>query len=99
MKEMGIAIRVIRSGYSNMFLSPTFRQTVSNGTGAAIELYDTDGALGAARGAAVGGKVYRSFQESFQSLKMIDKVYPDDAATDDVAKVYDSWLSCLSRNL
>ena len=33
---------------------PLFRQTLSTLTGARIELFNTDGALGAARGAALG---------------------------------------------
>ena len=54
MKEMGMDIRVIRAGNANMFLSPIFRQTLASISGATIELYDTDGAAGAAKGAGIG---------------------------------------------
>ncbi len=50
MQEMGMHVGVIRAGHANMFLSPLFRQTLADITGAMIELYDTDGAEGAARG-------------------------------------------------
>ncbi len=61
-------IRMIRAGQTNMFLSPIFRETLANCTGVGIELYETDGAQGAARGAAVGAGLYASFREAFISL-------------------------------
>ena len=53
MRSMGMSTDVIRAGHANLFLSPIFRQTLATISGARIELYDTDGAAGAARGAAV----------------------------------------------
>ena len=49
MHGIGIAPSVIRAGKANMFLSPIFRNTLSGITGARIELYNTDGSIGAAR--------------------------------------------------
>ncbi|HEY6952503.1 MAG TPA: FGGY family carbohydrate kinase, partial [Bacteroidota bacterium] len=65
MKEMGIDIQTIRASHGNMFLSPIFRQTLANIADATIELYATDGAIGAARGAAIGVGLFTSFQEAF----------------------------------
>lgn len=99
MKEMGLNINVIRAGKANMFLSPIFRQTLANVTGAMIELYDTDGAQGAARGAAVGAGFYKSFAEAFSSLKKVGEVKPIEneiAATKDV---YSNWLNKLEKFL
>jgi len=59
MKETGIRPAVIRAGQANMFLSPVFRDTLAGITGATIELYDTDGSQGAAKGAGMGVGYYR----------------------------------------
>jgi xylulokinase len=99
MKEMGMNIQVIRAGHANMFLSPVFRQTLANITGATIELYDTDGAQGAARGAAVGAGLFGSFQDAFKSLNKTDQVTPSSSAIDATRSAYESWLACLQRNL
>lgn len=48
MRGLGVRPDVIRAGAANLFLSPLFRQTLSMLTGARIELFNTDGALGAA---------------------------------------------------
>ncbi len=57
MQDLGVEIKVIRAGKANMFLSPVFCQTLSDISGATIELYNTDGAQGAARGAGVGAGI------------------------------------------
>ena len=54
-----------------MFLSPLFREAFVNTIGARLELYDTDGAKGAALGAGVGAGIYGSFEEAFKGLKII----------------------------
>lgn len=94
MGEMGIDTKVVRAGNANMFLSPLFRQTLSNLLDAKIELYDTDGSLGAARGAAVGAKLYDSYKEAFAQLKCIKTISPDENQAE-VLKVYDNWKNKL----
>jgi xylulokinase len=99
MKEMGMEIGVIRAGHANMFLSAIFRQTLANVSGATIELYDTDGAEGAARGAAVGAGLFASFQNAFKSLEKIKEEHPSVDASDKTHAAYDRWLSQLQRSL
>ena len=53
MEGMGIPVQKIHAGHANMFLSSIFRDTLAGVTGAVIELYDTDGSVGAAKGAGV----------------------------------------------
>ncbi len=77
MGDMGLSTSVVRAGKANMFLSPLFRQTMANVLNARIELYDTDGALGAARGAALGAGLYHSAGEAFESFKCLEVVTPD----------------------
>ncbi len=76
MKETGIDASIIRAGEANMFLSPVFRQTLANITGAVIHLYNTDGAAGAARGAGIGCGYYRSETEAFAGLEEINTTVP-----------------------
>ena len=63
MKEMGMELKTIRAGHANMFLSPLFREAFANTTSAIVELYNTDGAQGAARGAGVGAGIYNNFEK------------------------------------
>lgn len=54
MKQMGIRTDMIRAGDASMFRSTIFSQIFCDVTGCPLELVmDTDGALGAARGAAL----------------------------------------------
>ena len=98
MKDMGLNISVIRAGKSNMFLSPIFRETLANVTGASIELYDTDGAQGAARGAAVGAGFYNSFNEAFRKLTKLEEVNPD-KNSGITSEIYQQWLKNLNKFL
>lgn len=77
MKETGISPRIIRAGMANMFLSPVFRRTLSNITGTIIHLYNTDGSIGAARGAGIGCGYYRTAEEAFAGLREIEKTEPE----------------------
>ena len=93
MQEMGIRPRVIRAGQANMFLSPIFRNTLANLCGIPIELYNTDGAQGAARGAAIGLGIH-NFEEAFAGLKVLEKVEPE-VEQQAYADAYQGWLEAL----
>ncbi len=99
LKEMGLNISVIRAGNANMFLSPVFRETLANVTNSKIELYNTDGAVGAARGAAVGAGFYKSFDEAFKSLKRINEVNPKKEDLGKTLNAYNNWLNELNKKL
>jgi xylulokinase len=99
MQSMGMHAGVIRAGHANLFLSPVFRETLSNVTGARIELYDTDGAVGAARGAALGVGAFTSTQDAFRSLKQIAVVEPQKQMIDQTQEAYRRWEARLSLAL
>lgn len=76
MQAMGMTIDRIHAGHANMFLSPVFRNTLASVSGAVIELMDTDGAAGAAKGAGIGAGIYKDHDEAFASLKTIETIHP-----------------------
>lgn len=99
MKEMGIDIRIIRAGNANMFLSPIFKEALAGVTGAVIELYDTNGAVGAAKGAGIGAGIYSSPSEAFASLKKLETVEPAPSLADSYRKAYAHWKHILNNHL
>ena len=96
---MGLDIKVIRAGKANMFLSPVFSQTLANVTGASIELFNTDGAQGAARGAAVGAGYYKSFKDAFGSLNKVARILPAKKEVKQSIEAYERWLGKLNSFL
>jgi xylulokinase len=97
LKLTGVNPQVIRAGKANMFLSPVFRETLANITGATIELYNTDGSAGAARGAGVGNGYYSSFSEAFAGLKKLETIEPDPKKKDAVENAWMDWEQNLKR--
>ena len=99
MRDLGLDLRVIRAGKANLFLSPIFRETLSTLSGADIELYDTDGALGAARGAALGAGYYSSPKEAFATLTKLDTVHPKAEWASALNQAYENWKESLTKTL
>ncbi len=95
MQEMGCHSSVVRAGKANLFLSPLFRQTMANISGATIELFNTDGARGAARAAGVGAGVYSSFEESFVGLKKLETIAPQKEGQEALRAAYENWVKAL----
>lgn len=95
MKNMGIDTKLIKAGNANMFLSPVFREAFCNVTNATLELYDTDGAQGAARGAGVGCGYYANFKEAFVGLKKIKTVEPTEYLHSEYKDLYTKWMEAM----
>ncbi len=98
MKEMGLALKTIRAGYANMFLSEVFASAFANSTGCVVELYNTDGALGAARAAGVGSGIYASYAESFIGMNRI-KTFSPDSNQQQYQAVYENWKNSLQKQI
>ncbi len=94
MQQMGMKVDTIHAGRANMFLSPIFRETLASVSGATIRLYDTDGAVGAARGAGIGAGIYASPAEAFASLREVGTTAPA-ADTAPYREAYLRWKSYL----
>jgi xylulokinase len=99
MKTIGISPSVIRAGKANMLLSPVFRETLAAISGATIELYNTDGSIGAARGAGVGAGIYKSFGEAFSGLKKLETIQPEYSKKQQYREAYESWKLRITEEL
>ena len=99
MQQMGMNIRNIHAGKANMFLSPLFRDTLAGVSGATIELYDTDGSVGAAKGAGIGAGIYKDNNEAFATLDKLQVIEPDEARRAEYLAAYTQWKETLNKNL
>ena len=99
MQQMGMDIKKIHAGKANMFLSPLFRDTLAGVSGATIELYDTDGSVGAAKGAGIGAGIYKDNKEAFASLDKLQVIEPKQADRAAYAEAYARWKEVLAGKL
>jgi xylulokinase len=99
MKKMNMNPGTVKAGRANMFLSPLFREAFVNTTGTVLELYKTDGAEGAARGAGVAEGVYSDYQEAFEGLDIIETIEPDGEKMKLYNESYRKWISQLNTEL
>lgn len=99
MEQMGMTVDKIHAGKANMFLSPIFRDTLAGVTGATIELFDTDGSVGSAKGAGIGAGIYSSAAEAFQTLERLSVIEPHEADRQAYAEAYQRWKECLEKEL
>ena len=95
MKSTGMQASIIRAGHANMFLSPVFREIFVQVTGAALELYETDGATGAARAAGLGVGFYKNSKESFRGMRKLAVLEPDPRLADQYETAFQRWETVL----
>lgn len=97
--DMGVTAHVIRAGKANMFLSDVFSSAFVNTTQIPVELYDTNGAEGAARGAAWANGFYSNREEAFQSLEKLQSIEPQAELAQQYQDVYGKWKEQLDKLL
>lgn len=95
MQNMGMELNKIHAGRANMFLSPLFRDTLAGVSGATIELYETDGSVGAAKGAGIGAGINKDNNEAFATLKKLAVIEPDEKKRDEYLNAYAEWKAIL----
>ena len=99
MRDMGIQLTTVKAGNANMFLSPLFAEAFATVTQATVQLYNTDGSQGAARGAGIGAGVYKSPDEAFVGLEPVKTVEPNKKLTSAYQQAYADWEGVLKQQL
>ncbi|NBA85714.1 carbohydrate kinase [Emticicia sp. CRIBPO] len=97
MQNNGVEPKVIRAGQANMFLSSVFSESLVNSTQTPVELYDTDGAKGAALGGGYGAGLFASLSETMHGLTLLKTIEPDPAQAGAYAAAYDLWKNELEK--
>lgn len=97
MNEMGLKLNKVKAGNANMFLSPIFKEAFANTTGTVVELYNTDGSQGAARGAGVGAKIFKSPKDAFHGLRSIEVIEPEKEKMKLYKEAYERWRLLLEK--
>ena len=95
MERMGLRVNKIHAGRANMFLSKVFRDTLAGVSGATIELYDTEGSAGAAKGAGMGVGIYKDNTEAFSTLERLAVITPD--RQEEYRAAYEKWKSYINQ--
>ena len=95
MEQMGLKVDKIHAGLANMFQSPVFRETLAGVSGATIELFNTDGSVGAAKGAGIGAGIYKDTKEAFSTLEKLAVVTPSNQ--DAYREAYERWKTILNQ--
>lgn len=99
MRGLGVKPQKVRAGDANMFLSPLFSEAFATVTGATVELYNTDGAQGAARAAGIGAGIYRNEAEAFRGLEAVKTIEPNHKTAQAYQEAYHHWLGYLKKEL
>ncbi len=99
MKQMGLDIQHIHAGRANMFKSALFCDTLATVSGAMIDVYKTDGADGAAKGAGMGIGIYQNHDQAFATLECIAHIESLTAQKDEYQAAYLRWKNLLEKEL
>jgi xylulokinase len=98
-RDMGIELKTVKAGNANMFLSPLFAEAFATVTQASVELYNTDGSQGAARGAGIGAGIYKSAENAFVGLEPFSTIEPNEKLTSAYRQAYETWKDVLDNRL
>jgi xylulokinase len=97
MRENGMRPAVIRAGRANMFQSPVFAEAFVNATNVPVELYNSDGSIGAALGSGIGAGIFPDAAAAFAGLRPAQWIEPTKAREYD--GLYEEWKSILQTFL
>jgi xylulokinase len=98
MRAGGLHPTVVKAGYTNLFLSEVFAQAFADVTGLTVELYQTDGSMGAALGAGIGAGAFATSDEAFRHMRPLRLVSPGPAA-EAYETHYQRWKTLLLQRL
>lgn len=93
LRENGMNPTNIRAGRANLFLSDVFTQAFVEVTGVPVELYASDGSVGAALGGGIGAGAFADEAEAFSRMKPLRRVEPSRGAA--YEPFYTHWKTLL----
>ena len=93
---VGVVVDRVRAPHTGLFLSDGFARSFATALGATVDLVETDGAEGAARGAGVGAGVYATAAEAVRAVRPARTVTPERGGLDDA---YARWRDVLKHRL
>jgi xylulokinase len=99
MHSMGLKKSVVRAGDANMFKSKLFGEIFATVAGSVVELYNTDGSQGAARGAGIGAGIYKQPEDAFANLSIVRCIEPNYKMQKQYAECYSQWMSILGNQI
>lgn len=94
---LGVKPAKMRVGNDNLFQSAVFSQTLADVAGVEIKVYETTGAIGAAKGAALGAGLAEELSTLNQDLTSIQSFYPVSNAY--AKEAYLHWKEILNQQL
>jgi len=98
MRGMGLVPTRVRAGNANMFQSPLFQRSFAAALNTPLELYTTDGAEGAARGAGIGAGLV-SYSDAFRGLQRECTIEPDRGILEQTRQAYERWKTVVESKL
>ena len=96
MTSDGIAPKVIRAGNDNLFRSDIFSNTVATLIGQEIEIYNTTGAIGAARACQLHNGNFKAFGEQIMNNDYVMGFKPSDEK-EAYQNAYKNWKNKLQQ--
>ena len=96
MQQMGLDVSRVRAGHANMFLSDVFATAFTNTAGCTLELYNTDGAVGAARAAGLGAGIFATPSACFSGMELVKSYITDPGLQQTYGDAYMKWKAGLT---
>ena len=97
MRENGMTPSVIRAGCANLFLSDPFLEAFVNVTNTPVQLYNSDGSIGAAIGAGLGAGIFKDRRLAFSGMRILKTVEPTRDHNYEI--FYQDWKNILNNKM
>ena len=98
MKEDQSLINVIKAGNDNLFQSKVFVETLCSIIGNNIQIYNTNGAIGAARASTIEGNNFDYFKISSTGNDLVSEYEPKNS-NEEYILAYEKWKKELNKKI
>jgi xylulokinase len=94
LKDLGIDVSMLKAGNDNLFQSSVFSSTIATLLDCSIAIYDTTGAVGAAKASLIGAKI-DSVDQALGKIERVGLVEPSSSDIQAYSDAYGMWKSDL----